>query len=96
MNPWKSLNGAISRILNGPGAKSRLFEGPETFLALLNGTSDSEGHFGGQKSHKYVDYWGGYKYADYWGEYKFVDYLSGYKYVDYWERYKFFMPLRPT
>ena len=30
--------------------KSRLFEVPETFLALLNGTSDSEGHFQGQKS----------------------------------------------
>ena len=38
----------ISRVLNGPGTKSRLFEGPKTFLALLNGTSDSEGHFGGQ------------------------------------------------
>ncbi len=31
--PAKSLNGASSRILNGPGTKSRLFEGPETFLA---------------------------------------------------------------
>jgi len=39
INPSKSLYGAISRILNGPGTKSRLFEVPETFLARLNGTS---------------------------------------------------------
>jgi hypothetical protein len=27
--PAKSLNGPSSRILNGPGTKSRLFEGPK-------------------------------------------------------------------
>jgi len=41
INPGKSLNGANSRIINGPGTKSRLLEGPETFLApkwpLANG-----------------------------------------------------------
>ncbi len=48
--PAKSLNGASSRILNGPGTKSRLFEGPKTFWGAwdffgpLNGTRDSEGH----------------------------------------------------
>jgi len=36
INPSKSLYGAISRILNGPGTKSRLFEVPETFLAQKN------------------------------------------------------------
>ncbi len=34
INPWKSLNGAISRILNGPGTKSKLFKRPETFWPL--------------------------------------------------------------
>ena len=47
--PCLITNGASSRILNGPGTKSRLFEGPETFLAPLNGTNDSEGHFGAKK-----------------------------------------------
>jgi hypothetical protein len=45
----KSLNGASSRILNCPGTKSRLFEGPETVFGLINGTSDSEGDFGAKK-----------------------------------------------
>ena len=31
INPWKLL---ISRILNGPGTKSRLLEGPETFWPI--------------------------------------------------------------
>ena len=52
--PAISLNGASARILNGPGTKSRLFEGPETFLAPLNGTSDSEGHFGAKKVEKEI------------------------------------------
>jgi len=39
INPSKSLYGDISRILNGPGTKSRLFEVPKIFLAQLNGTS---------------------------------------------------------
>ena len=49
INPLKSLNGAISRILNGPGTKLRLLEGPETFFAPLMVTSDSKGPFWGQK-----------------------------------------------
>jgi len=43
--PLKITKWGLSRILNGPGTKSRLFEVPETFLALLIGTSDREGHF---------------------------------------------------
>jgi hypothetical protein len=39
--PAKSLNGASPRILNGPGTKSRLFEGARDFF----GTIDSECHF---------------------------------------------------
>ena len=39
----------MPRILNGPGTKSRLLKGPETFFGPLNGTSDSEGHFGAKK-----------------------------------------------
>ncbi len=31
INRGKSLNGASSRILNGPCTKSRLLEGPETY-----------------------------------------------------------------
>jgi len=37
----KSQNGAISRIQNGPLLKIATF--------TLNGTSDSEGHFGAKK-----------------------------------------------
>ncbi len=46
-----TVNGASSRILNGPGTKSRFSEGPETFLAPE--MSDSEGHFGAQKVFSY-------------------------------------------
>jgi len=37
--PAKSLNGASSMIVNGPGSKSILFEGARYFLGPLNGTS---------------------------------------------------------
>ena len=50
--------GYSSRILDGPGTKSRLYEGPETFLAPLNGTSDSEGNFGAKKVESPIRYKG--------------------------------------
>ncbi len=39
INPWKSLNGAISRILNGPGTK---FRGARDSFGPLNSMSDSQ------------------------------------------------------
>ncbi len=45
--PAKSLNGPSSRILNGPGTKSWLFEGPKKsallYLLLFDGCEDSNG-----------------------------------------------------
>ncbi len=38
INPWKSLNGTISRILNGPSTKTRLFKGPKKSRDFLQGT----------------------------------------------------------
>ncbi len=48
--PWKSLNGAILRILNGPLHKIETYRGAQDFFGPLNGTSDNEGHFGAKKS----------------------------------------------
>jgi len=38
INPAKSLNGASSRLLNGPLQKISTFRGAQDFFGLLNGT----------------------------------------------------------
>jgi len=49
INPWKSLNGAISRILNGPGIKLRLLEVSATFLVLLFARATAKAILGAKK-----------------------------------------------
>ena len=52
INPLKITKWAILRIqnANGPSAQNRDFSrGLRLYLGPLNGTSDSEGHFGAKK-----------------------------------------------
>ena len=46
INPWKSLNGAISRILNDPLQKMETFRGTQDFFGPRLSISSLQGHGG--------------------------------------------------